>query len=82
MKECNLHDSNLTRTNLMWANLQNSNMSGCKLSKTIFVYANLMNVRLDNVDQNGAYLKYAKLKGTAWHLEETDTLHKDTEISE
>jgi uncharacterized protein YjbI with pentapeptide repeats len=54
----------------MWANLQNSNMSGCLLSKTVFVYANLTDVRIDNVDQDGAYLKYAKLKGTAWQVTE------------
>ena len=62
----------------MWADLQASNLSGCKLFKTIFVYANLMNVKLDNVDQNGSYLKYAKLKGTAWQVEEKEEIqYKD-----
>jgi uncharacterized protein YjbI with pentapeptide repeats len=78
MKECNLIDSNLRRTNLMWADLQASNLSGCKLFKTIFVNANLMNVKLDNVDQNGAYLRYAKLKGTALLVEEKEEIrYKD-----
>ena len=45
-------------------------MSGCLLSKTVFVYANLTDVRIDNVDKDGAYLKYAKLKGTAWQVAE------------
>ena len=72
MKGCNLAGSNLTRTNLMWANLQDSNLSGCKLSKTIFVQANLMNAKLDNVYKNGAYLKFAKLKGTPWETQEAE----------
>ena len=41
----------------------------------------MMNVKLDNVDRNGAYLKYANLKGTSWQVEEKEieTPHKDSE---
>jgi uncharacterized protein YjbI with pentapeptide repeats len=72
MKGCNLTGADLTRTNLMWANLQDSNLTGCKLSKTVLVQANLMNAKLENVYKNGAYLKFAKLKGTLWETQEAE----------
>jgi uncharacterized protein YjbI with pentapeptide repeats len=72
MKGCNLTGADLTRTNLMWANLQDSNLTGCKLSKTVLVQANLMNAKLENVYKNGAYLKFAKLKGTLWEAQEAE----------
>jgi uncharacterized protein YjbI with pentapeptide repeats len=66
MKECNLANADLTKTNFMWANLQGSNLTNCTISRTNFVEANLTNAKLPNVDKRAAYIKYAKLEGTVW----------------
>jgi len=50
----------------MWANLQNSDLTGSKVSQTIFVEANLKNAKVTGVNKAGAYLKYARLDGTEW----------------
>jgi uncharacterized protein YjbI with pentapeptide repeats len=50
----------------MWANMQKSDLTGSKLSNTIFVDANMTDVKIANADKKGAYLKYAKLEGTPW----------------
>jgi uncharacterized protein YjbI with pentapeptide repeats len=66
MPECNLADSDICGANFMWANMQKSDLTGSKLSNTIFVNANMTDVKITNVDKKGAYLKYAKLEGTPW----------------
>jgi len=66
MSECNLADCDVRRANFMWANMQKCDLTGCKLSNTIFVDANMTDMKIANVDKEGAYLKYAKLEGTAW----------------
>jgi uncharacterized protein YjbI with pentapeptide repeats len=50
----------------MWANLQNADLTGSRMSQTVFVEANLQNAKVTGADKAGAYLKYAKLDGTAW----------------
>lgn len=47
----------------MYANLQGSNLTNSKMSKTIFVHANLRNAKLNGIDKSAAYLKYARLEG-------------------
>ena len=37
MNECNLINADLTRTNLMWANMQKADVTGSKTFRTIFV---------------------------------------------
>lgn len=75
MLDCNLMNCNLTKTNLMWANLQNSNLTNCKMFKTILVEATLKNAKLPTIDKKGAYLKYAKLEGTSWKVEDNNASH-------
>src|SRR5207302_665200 len=62
-------------------NLSGAFLNGISCVGTNFSHCNLMNVKLDNVDRNGAYLKYANLKGTSWQVEEKEieTPHKDSE---
>ena len=62
MNECNLINADLTRANLMWANMQNANLTGSKTFRTIFVSANMQNMKLLNVDKNGVYLIMQTLK--------------------
>jgi uncharacterized protein YjbI with pentapeptide repeats len=45
----------------MWANLQNSDLSGSKLDGTIFIEAYLQNTNLDNLKMENAFIKFAKL---------------------
>jgi uncharacterized protein YjbI with pentapeptide repeats len=55
-------NSNLTRTNFMWSDLRNCDFSGCKFNKTVFVEAKLQNAKLDRLDNESIYLKFAKLE--------------------
>jgi len=50
----------------MWANLQNSDLTNSKISRTNFVEANLTNAKVPNIDRTSAFLKFAKLDGTVW----------------
>jgi uncharacterized protein YjbI with pentapeptide repeats len=72
MQGCNLTGCDLSSANLMWANMQKSDLTGAKLSNTIFVESNMEDVKIANVDKKGAYLKNAKLEGTPWHLISTN----------
>jgi uncharacterized protein YjbI with pentapeptide repeats len=45
----------------MYANLQGCNLTNSKMSKTIFVQADLRDAKLLDIDKNAAYLKYARL---------------------
>jgi uncharacterized protein YjbI with pentapeptide repeats len=66
MKNCTLNEAVLAGTNLMWANLQGADFSGSKPLKTIMVEANLQNAKLEGLDKSSAFVKYARLEGTAW----------------
>jgi uncharacterized protein YjbI with pentapeptide repeats len=66
MKGAKLAGANLTRTNFMWANLQDADMTSTRMFQTVFVEADMQNVNVSGADRSGAYLKYAKLDGTSW----------------
>jgi len=51
----------MNKTNFMWANIQNSDLSGSKLDGTIFIEAYLQNSNLDNLKMQNAFIKFAKL---------------------
>lgn len=58
MKKCNLINSDLSSANFMYGNLQGSDITNSKTSKTVFVKANLGDVNLTGIDKNAAYIKY------------------------
>jgi uncharacterized protein YjbI with pentapeptide repeats len=66
MKNATLGGAILAETNLMWANLQGADFSDSKPQKTIMVEANLQNAKLEGLDKSMAFVKYARLEGTAW----------------
>jgi len=63
MKKCNLSNSDLSRTNFIYANLEGSNITNSKTSETIFVRADLRDANLSGMNKNTIYLKYARLDG-------------------
>jgi uncharacterized protein YjbI with pentapeptide repeats len=48
----------------MWTNLNNSDLSGSKITNTIFIEANLQSAILKNINKQQAFMKYAKLELT------------------
>jgi uncharacterized protein YjbI with pentapeptide repeats len=46
--------------------MQNSDLTDCKIFQTVLVEANMQNAKVSGANKEGAYLKYAKLEGTAW----------------
>jgi uncharacterized protein YjbI with pentapeptide repeats len=51
----------MKKSNFMWANLYNADLSGSKITNTIFIEANLQSAILKNFNKENAFLKYAKL---------------------
>jgi len=46
----------------MWADLRGCDFSGAKLEKTIFVEAKLQNAKMDSLQNESVYLKFAKIE--------------------
>jgi uncharacterized protein YjbI with pentapeptide repeats len=55
-------NANLTGTNFMWSDLRECDFRGSKFRKTIFVEAKLQNAKLDPLDNESVYLKFARLE--------------------
>ena len=51
----------MKRSNFMWANLQNSDLTGSQISNTIFIEANLKSAIIGDINKDNAFLKYAKV---------------------
>jgi uncharacterized protein YjbI with pentapeptide repeats len=54
-------NANLSGTNFMWSDLRNCDLGGCKFKKTVFVEAKLQNAKIDSLENQSVYLKFAKL---------------------
>jgi uncharacterized protein YjbI with pentapeptide repeats len=46
----------------MWSDLTNCILSGAKFSKTVFVEAKLQNAKLNSLENQSVYLKFAKME--------------------
>ena len=55
-------NANLTGTNFMWSDLRDCDFRGSKFRKTICVEAKLQKAKLDPVDNESVYLKFARLE--------------------
>ncbi len=66
LKKCNFVEANLAQTNFMWSDLRECDFSGSRMKKTIFVQAKMQNAKLDIIQRDTVYLKFANLEGTSW----------------
>jgi uncharacterized protein YjbI with pentapeptide repeats len=46
----------------MWSDLRNCDFSGAKFRKTVFVEARLQDAKLESIENQSIYLKFAKIE--------------------